>query len=93
MRHERKLPLVGITILVNRQADLPHVICALGSSGGAPRSLNGRQEQTHEQSDNGDNDQQLHQRERWFASHGTDLAQGLELQADACNWPKKLRRP
>jgi hypothetical protein len=47
----------------HREAELPHVARARGSTGGFAGTLHGRQEQSDEHCDDRDHDQQLDERE------------------------------
>jgi len=53
----------GGQVIVERQAQLLHVVGALGTSGGFSRRLDSRQQQGDQNRDDGDHDQQLDQRE------------------------------
>jgi len=53
----------GRQIIVDCQAQLLHVVGALGASGCFSRRLHGRQQQRDQNRDDGDHDQQLDQRE------------------------------
>jgi hypothetical protein len=48
---------------VQGQADLPQVVLALGALGGGADLLDGGQEQADQDGDDGDHDEQFHQRE------------------------------
>jgi hypothetical protein len=56
-------------MVCQREADLPQVVLARGSTGGFAGRLHRRQEQAHERADNGDHDQQFNERERLPHSH------------------------
>jgi hypothetical protein len=49
-----------IRVLVNRQADLAHVVDALGAPGRGSGGLDCRQQQGHEGADDGNHHQQFH---------------------------------
>jgi hypothetical protein len=73
-----------VVIHVHRQADLLEMALALGSLGRFPDLLNGRQEYGHENSNDGDDDQQLNECEgrgeaRAF-QHGRDLSLKSECE-------------
>ena len=56
--------LVGVVMILPRQADLFQIVLALRDPGRFPRRLNGRQQQRDQNADDGDDDQQLDKGER-----------------------------
>jgi hypothetical protein len=66
--------------LVNCQADLPHVVDALRAPGGGSGSLYSRQQQGHQDANDGDHNQELNQRECSVnAQHNAEI----QTQADS----------
>jgi hypothetical protein len=49
--------LVDVVVVVQGNTKLLQIIRALASPGGFPRGLNGRQQQRHQNADNGDDNQ------------------------------------
>src|SRR5262249_41343155 len=60
---------VAVVVLVYGQADLPQVRLALGPVGRLSDFLDSGQQQADQHADDGDDDQQLDQRERTSVSH------------------------
>ena len=55
---------------VQRQSDLPQIVLAAPSPRGFPGALHRRQQQARQDPDDGDHDEQLHQRESPTDCHG-----------------------
>ena len=64
----RQRILILPRIEVNGHGDLAQVVAALGAGGRLPHLLDGGQEQADEDGDDGDDDQQLDQREALLAT-------------------------
>jgi hypothetical protein len=71
---QRKLAAVQVAVLVNGQADLPHVVGALAAAGGGARRLHRRQQERHQRADDGDHHQQLDQGKPSAQAHSIVLA-------------------
>src|SRR5262249_23670515 len=63
VHHGRQLALVGVVVVVHRQGHLAQVVGAGGAGGGRAHLLHSGQEQADEHGDDGDDHQQLNQRE------------------------------
>jgi hypothetical protein len=72
---------IGCLVLQRRYGQLPEVVAALRLPRGLSGRLNGREQQTHQDADDGDNDQQFDERKTasapdvrgaplWFDRHG-----------------------
>ena len=58
----RREAIVDAVVVVDRQADLLEVVLALGASGRFARRLHGRQQQSDQHADDGDDHQQFDER-------------------------------
>jgi hypothetical protein len=58
-----KLPAMDVDVLKNRQPDLPLIVRALRTPRSGASSLHRRQQQRDQHADDGDDDQQLNERE------------------------------
>jgi hypothetical protein len=73
---------------VHRQAELLEVVLALDAAGRFARGLHRRQEQGHENADDGDHHEQLHEREAGAKLSGAAM-HGMVL---ANEWERLRRR-
>ena len=71
-RHVARREGVGrVAVALDREADLLEVVLALGVRRGVPDLADGRQQQPDEDGDDGEDDEQFHERERTADSaHG-----------------------
>jgi hypothetical protein len=65
--------LAGIVVVVHGQADLLEVVLTLQTAGGLAHLLHGGQEQAQQDGDDGNDDEQLDEREGLADSHGDPL--------------------
>src|SRR5262249_57908581 len=81
--------LIRVVVVVNGQADLFEVVATLDAGGCFANLLDGRQQETNQDGDDGDDDKQLDQGEA-FAAHGIPLRslKSTSMHTFSRSWPQ-----